>query len=448
MDKIKTCGYCVIEVLDPPYTDFERYISVPSSWVSLQKTPSGDAAVVKFPIEHLSDTKKRIRKREECSADWNTFKVNIIYTTVSYELAQKFIKSYKTKGGFKKNYATNNRDKVASSSPFNTITPKIIPSQNINIPNPFLALSSDDVRVLRPPARKTTLLPASTEISLHQNNETQTRSKKQSNDWIEQHANCNSSAESTAKKVVSEGAKEKPNETFEMDTIKKTIANIPKEQHEKKINHRMEETMDANENNVNDSDKNETASSYSHPTRKFTLPKEYDKNNSRWTLKHLQKKKGLVELLPNSGVYVDAIRLSNCKRISKDSKMLARMLLVEVFSANALRTCSLTGKRAYAFHTDETDIRPGLDEHAKNVLLNFVEEFANEKNWVKTSNLIICNSLRNSVLIGDRRIKVGQQRVCRGDNAQEIVHNAAISRRKRLLAQAGIVRVSSTKSIP
>ncbi|KAI8434759.1 hypothetical protein MSG28_003280 [Choristoneura fumiferana] len=110
MDKIKTCGYCVIEVLDPPYTDFERYISVPSSWVSLQKTPSGDAAVVKFPIEHLSDTKKRIRKREECSADWNTFKVNIIYTTVSYELAQKFIKSYKTKGGFKKNYATNNRD--------------------------------------------------------------------------------------------------------------------------------------------------------------------------------------------------------------------------------------------------------------------------------------------------------------------------------------------------
>lgn len=131
--------------------------------------------------------------------------------------------------------------------------------------------------------------------------------------------------------------------------------------------------------------------------RKFTLPPEYDQNNSRWTLKHQKKKKGLVELLPHSRVYVDAIKLGNCKRMSKESKTLARSLLLEIFSKKALSICSLTGKKANAFDLDGTSVRPGLDEHARTVLLNYVEKHAIEKNWVKFDTVLISNTLRNKI---------------------------------------------------
>lgn len=131
--------------------------------------------------------------------------------------------------------------------------------------------------------------------------------------------------------------------------------------------------------------------------RKFTLPPEYDPNNSKWSLKHRKKTKDLVELIPQSGIYVDAIKLSNCQRMSKDSKTLARMLLVEIFSESALSVCSLTGKKANAFDLEGTSVRPGLDEDARTVLLNYVKQYAFDNKWVKLDAHTILNSLRNKI---------------------------------------------------
>ncbi|XP_044580586.1 uncharacterized protein LOC123262441 isoform X1 [Cotesia glomerata] len=132
-------------------------------------------------------------------------------------------------------------------------------------------------------------------------------------------------------------------------------------------------------------------------TRKFTLPPEYDPNDSRWTLKHRKKKSGLVELLLHSRVYIDAIQLSNIKITSKDSKTLARKLLLEIFTENALSICSLTGKKANAFDLKGTSVRPGLDKHARTILLNYVKKHAAEQNWVEFDLQLISNTIRNKM---------------------------------------------------
>lgn len=133
------------------------------------------------------------------------------------------------------------------------------------------------------------------------------------------------------------------------------------------------------------------------PTRKFSLPPDYDENNSRWTLKHHERAPGLVELIEHTGIYINAVKLINCKRLAKDAKTLARLLLVEIFTESALSTCSLTGARAKAFDTNGTNIRPGLDEDARTVLLTYVDEYAQEKKWPNTDTTTILNSIRNKM---------------------------------------------------
>uniref|UniRef100_UPI0031CC6429 hypothetical protein family 5 n=1 Tax=Microplitis demolitor TaxID=69319 RepID=UPI0031CC6429 len=132
-------------------------------------------------------------------------------------------------------------------------------------------------------------------------------------------------------------------------------------------------------------------------SRKLSLPPEYDKNDSKWTLRYREYAPGLVELMEHTGVYINALRLMNCKRLAKNSKTLARLLLVEIFTESALYTCSLTGVRAKAFDIDGTHVRPGLDENARTVLLTYVEQYAQANKWPKIDNQSILNSIRNKM---------------------------------------------------
>ncbi|XP_061714852.1 uncharacterized protein LOC133523348 [Cydia pomonella] len=152
------------------------------------------------------------------------------------------------------------------------------------------------------------------------------------------------------------------------------------------------EGQDGNENK----DKGASSRTCEFP-RSFVLPPEYDPNDSRWTLKYHNKDSApsLVELVPESNVFVDSIQLSHCKRVAKDSKALARLLLAEIFRESALSVCSLTGARANAFYNDESDVRPGLDENARVVMLSYVEDYTKEKKWGPYNGQRVINSLRS-----------------------------------------------------
>nr|QZB49157.1 BEN [Cotesia vestalis bracovirus] len=133
--------------------------------------------------------------------------------------------------------------------------------------------------------------------------------------------------------------------------------------------------------------------------RTFVLPPEYDPHDTRWTLKYRENdpKLNLVELVPGSSVFINSLKLAHCKLAAKESKELARMLLVEVFSQSALSVCSLTGVRANAFDISGTNVRPGLDEKARITILSFVKEHALEKNWGPFDSQSVINTLRSKI---------------------------------------------------
>ena len=67
--------------------------------------------------------------------------------------------------------------------------------------------------------------------------------------------------------------------------------------------------------------------------------------------------------------------------------------MVEIFSESTLEVCSLTGETAKAFDYDGTDVRPGLDQHVKMILLNFVEEHGIKKGLDVHDTQSILNSI-------------------------------------------------------
>ncbi|XP_013167505.1 PREDICTED: uncharacterized protein LOC106117658 isoform X1 [Papilio xuthus] len=141
--------------------------------------------------------------------------------------------------------------------------------------------------------------------------------------------------------------------------------------------------------------------------RNFILPPEYDPNDSRWTLKYQEKEIGLVELLPASRVYVNKIQLRHCIITSWDHNALARKLLFLIFSENALTICSLPGVKS-KIYSGATIIRPGLDEHALNVLLNYIQMHAAEQKWRKFDSNLIIKSIRGKLYdIRSKRQNIG-----------------------------------------
>ncbi|XP_045490602.1 uncharacterized protein LOC111002644 isoform X3 [Pieris rapae] len=142
--------------------------------------------------------------------------------------------------------------------------------------------------------------------------------------------------------------------------------------------------------------------------RSFVLPPEYDPDDTRWTLKYRENdpKLNLVELVPRSNVFVNSLKLAHCKLTAKESKELARMLFVEVFSQSALSVCSLTGVKANAFDISGTHVRPGLDENARMTILTFVKDHSVKKHWATFDSQSIINSLRSK--LQDIRAKHGK----------------------------------------
>nr|ABK57023.1 hypothetical protein GIP_L1_00370 [Glyptapanteles indiensis] len=115
--------------------------------------------------------------------------------------------------------------------------------------------------------------------------------------------------------------------------------------------------------------------------RRFVLPPEYDPHDTRWTLKYPTNLPGLVELMPQSDIYVSYGELKYCQQVSKDCKSLARRLLPEVFNRKALGVCLSMSEKAQASNNVGSNLRPELDEHASKVLLNFVIDYGLQCGW-------------------------------------------------------------------
>ncbi|XP_050682746.1 uncharacterized protein LOC126978076 [Leptidea sinapis] len=198
----------------------------------------------------------------------------------------------------------------------------------------------------------------------------------------------------------------------ENQAVRKEEENQAERKEEENQSVRKEEENQAvrkgEENSKNQDRDNEVRKTTRGHIRTFILPPEYDPHDTRWTLKYRENdpELNLVELVPGSSVFINSLKLAHCKLTAKNSKELARMLLVEIFSMTALSVCSLTGVRANAFDISGTNVRPGLDEKARMTILTFVEKHAVEKKWGPFDSQSVINSLRSK--IQDIRAKHGK----------------------------------------
>ncbi|XP_047525593.1 uncharacterized protein LOC125063275 isoform X1 [Pieris napi] len=492
MSKQKEFKFHVIELLEPPYKDPEKYVCVPNSWIRLRETSDGPT-LVKFPVEVLSEVKKRVKK-QEFSENWTDFLANIKYSTKSYKDARNYIKilnkicdqeqsstkivedvpstSYKKELESQSSSKTN---KVRTTSTLNSDAEPVskeIPKQ-LDLTNAEGRIGRKESKVgtadASPQARryltrqslrislsgnKTVSLPdQATKESLPKTSQCVEESDKTNNNQENKPSQNNLMKKWTIilalRSVFGDNFKETLEELhskYEKNQLMLEKMQFAFAENCKIIKQFIELTnevcagpdigelepavkelenimmkVNINENNSdkatgskvqNDARKKEEKKHNSDGTevknnnplnkirglaRKFTLPPEYDPNDSRWTLKHREKKSGVDELLPHSRVYIDAIQLSNIKITSKDSKILARSLLLEIFTENALSICSVFGKKPNAFDLEGTRVRPGLDEHARTVLLDYVKKHAAEQNWVEFDSQLILNTIRNKM---------------------------------------------------
>ncbi|CAG9568010.1 unnamed protein product [Danaus chrysippus] len=142
---------------------------------------------------------------------------------------------------------------------------------------------------------------------------------------------------------------------------------------------------------------------------RFVLPPEYDPHDTRWTLKYRNNLLGLVEITPQSGVYVSYGDLKYCQHVSIDCKSLARRLLEAIFNRNALSVCLSMSELAQASDNVRSNTRPKLDVHAVTVLLNFVIEHGLQHGW-NTDLQPILNTLHSK--IKELRFKYGVMVEC------------------------------------
>ncbi|XP_038212640.1 uncharacterized protein LOC119832895 [Zerene cesonia] len=139
----------------------------------------------------------------------------------------------------------------------------------------------------------------------------------------------------------------------------------------------------------NSNDDANTPLEINHNSWRFVLPAEYDRNDTKWTLKYKKNLPGLVELVPQSGVYVSYADLKYCLEVSKDCKSLARRLLTIVFTRNALSICLSITERTQVSNNIGSNARPELDDHACAMLLNFVLKHGFQRGWNTDLNPIL-----------------------------------------------------------
>ncbi|KAG6558387.1 orph-W1, partial [Microplitis demolitor] len=80
MDIKMAYRYYVVEFADPPYSDVDRYVCIPHSWIQLREI-ADQAVVAKFPVENLSITKKRVKDGEVFSDGWSIYVAEVKYGT-------------------------------------------------------------------------------------------------------------------------------------------------------------------------------------------------------------------------------------------------------------------------------------------------------------------------------------------------------------------------------
>ncbi|KAG8039457.1 hypothetical protein G9C98_008100 [Cotesia typhae] len=119
-------------------------------------------------------------------------------------------------------------------------------------------------------------------------------------------------------------------------------------------------------------------------------------NAIRWTLKHHEWAPGLVELFPNTGVYIKDSELNFCLRRSIRCTQLTRLLMKHIFTESALNKCRYVKKKQRGYNS----LR--LDSGAVTAIINFVQTYGYRHNWRPSSKKSIIAAMRYQLILAKK----------------------------------------------
>lgn len=120
-------------------------------------------------------------------------------------------------------------------------------------------------------------------------------------------------------------------------------------------------------------------------------------STQRWTLKHQKYAPGLVELMYNTGVYIEEARLRQHLRVSRKCTQLARLLTKDIFTEAALTKCQYIGSK-------KGNQRLQLDINATTAIVEFVLKQESTMDWRRTTNKSVRAAMRYQLELAKKSI--------------------------------------------
>nr|XP_021193823.2 putative uncharacterized protein DDB_G0274405 [Helicoverpa armigera] len=123
-------------------------------------------------------------------------------------------------------------------------------------------------------------------------------------------------------------------------------------------------------------------------------------SDTKWTLRHLNPSRELVELIPNSHVFIDRMYLMGCEINFNNPIKFARGLLQGIFNEEALQNCTLSGSNRGKKRSSNNEqlMRAGLDSHAVDVLIEYVKLHCLKRDWQPINRNELLSSLRSKLI--------------------------------------------------
>lgn len=215
-----------------------------------------------------------------------------------------------------------------------------------------------------------------------------------------------SEKEDKVEETEEEIEEEKEEEIDEEEKEEEEIEEEEKEQEEEEIvvekkEEKEAEKVDDKEEEKQDEKEEETGEdgTQNENPQTINLPPEYDENDSRWTLKYKSYSSELTELEENSRIYVNFEKLAAIVDKCRNQKQMARNLLSEVFTKNALSVCKFPQPISVPSH------RPDLDIGGIKAILDYVQKHTALVNWPYVSPKIIKLSLRGKLSYAHKKFK-------------------------------------------
>ncbi|CAH2096403.1 unnamed protein product [Euphydryas editha] len=427
MDHSRRAFY-VVQFLELPFEGIDDYVCVPNPWVKVRKATKNKSVVAYPQDENPFVTRDRVKNEERCNDAWRYYMASIKYEKDSFEDAEYWIATSNYNAlsiegelkttGIEPEFSLNKQLRIANRNHSSKLNdnprkplPRIIstkPKNNQQTPtlqvtketlSPILtkvlnsvrqALSATDNQYLQ---NEQQFQGNHSERALvNENHLSEIDNTLETDEWMKEetpsaHHGANSDSDTVIDHEVTSdhemSADEAPIEitnnfygheiTSGSSSADRPIAA------QNSTNHQTHSRVVLMQQMLDNFDTLfiQMGSTYRDTTDMYNTLRSLMLD----TAQTYKKLIGLVELMPQSGVYVSYGDLKYSQQVSKDCKSLAKRLLSEIFNRNALSVCLSMTERAQAPDNIGYNIRPELDVNACTVLLNFVVEHGLQRGW-------------------------------------------------------------------